>query len=105
MVASAYGAQEPSHPPRRTSGDQYADPDAISKEATLAERKYKADRELIAREAPSFIEAVQKSKAGETDGIILTIDAFGNEPELLREVLVYAAEEGATVIFAPDADR
>jgi hypothetical protein len=87
------------------------------KEAALEERKYKADRGLIAREAPSFIEAVQKSKAGETDGIVLTIDAFGgetdgivltidafgNEPGLLREVLVYAAEEGVTVIFAPDS--
>lgn len=69
----------------------------------MGERKYKADRDLIAGEAPSFIEAVQKSKAGETDGIVLTIDAFGNEPELLREVLVYAAEEGVTVIFAPDS--
>lgn len=69
----------------------------------MGERKYKADRNLIAEEAPSFIKAVQKSKAGETDGIVLTIDAFGNEPELLREVLVYAAEEGVTVIFAPDS--
>lgn len=70
----------------------------------MTKRSYKADRDLIQREAPSFIEAVQKGKTGDTDGIVLTIDAFGNEPELLREVLVYAAEEGVAVIFAPDSE-
>jgi hypothetical protein len=70
----------------------------------LTGRKYKANRDLIQREAPSFIRAVQSGKSGDTDGIVLTIDAFGNEPELLREVLVYAAEEGVSVIFAPDSE-
>ena len=69
---------------------------------SLTERGYKSDREWIKRDAPSFIEAVEKSRDGSSEGIVLTIDAFGNEPELLREVLVYAAEEGVTVIFAPD---
>lgn len=68
----------------------------------MEERGYKADRELINREAPSFITVVEKARDGEVDGIILTIDAFGHEPELLREVLVFAAEEGVAVTFAPD---
>ncbi len=71
----------------------------------MGQRKYKADRALIEKEAPSFIEAVGRGKTGETEGIVLTIDAFGHEPELLREVLVYAAEEGVAVIFAPDSER
>jgi hypothetical protein len=71
----------------------------------LEERGYKADRDWIKRDAPSFIEAVENSRSGTSEGIVMTIDAFGNEPELLREVLVYAAEEGVTVFFAPDARR
>ena len=71
----------------------------------MSERGYKADRDLIKREAPSFISAVERAKDREVDGIVLTIDAFGNEPELLRDALVFAAEEGVAVTFAPDSER
>lgn len=69
----------------------------------MPERSYKADRGLIQREAASFIDAVEGAQREGRDGIVMTIDAFGNEPELLREVLVYAAEEGVAVTFAPDS--
>lgn len=70
----------------------------------MPERGYKADRALIQREATSFIDAITEVKRKDRDGIVMTIDAFGNEPELLREVLVYAAEEGVAVTFAPDTE-
>jgi hypothetical protein len=39
---------------------------------------------LIQREAASFIDALEEVQRGDRDGIVMTIDALGNEPELLR---------------------
>jgi hypothetical protein len=59
------------------------------------------DREVYLREhdAGGFIEAVRKARKADT--LILTIDAFRAQPEVLYVALDYAKDEGVAVTMAP----
>lgn len=56
--------------------------------------------EKIRAEAPKFIEAVDDSKDKDRV-LIMTLDAFANEPELLHACLWYAYSNGVAVNMAP----
>jgi hypothetical protein len=67
------------------------------------------DREVYLREheAGNFIEAVQGVQKEKVDTLIMTLDAFWGEPELLYVALNYARDEGVTVTMTPpgESDR
>ncbi|GAA4550029.1 hypothetical protein [Amycolatopsis samaneae] len=53
--------------------------------------------------AKSFIKAVTGARAENTQ-LILTLQAFYREPELLYTALVYASARGVAVTMAPEHD-
>lgn len=61
------------------------------------------DREVYLREhdAGNFIEAVKGAQTEQADTLIMMLDAFWNEPELLYIALNYARDQGVTVTMAP----
>lgn len=59
---------------------------------------------ILKKHAPDFIRAVEAGVSGEHEMIIMTIDAFRGEPELLEAALSYAYDRGVAVTFAPDSD-
>jgi hypothetical protein len=61
------------------------------------------DREVYLREhdAGNFIEAVSSTQTKQADTLIMMLDAFWNEPELLYVALNYARDQGVTVTMAP----
>jgi hypothetical protein len=61
------------------------------------------DREIYLREhgAPRFIAAVSRTRK-EADTVIMTVNAFGGEPETLYVALDYAYHSGVAVTMAPD---
>lgn len=61
------------------------------------------DREVYLREqnAGEFIEAVQSTQTKQADTLIMMLDAFWGEPELLYVALNYARDQGVTVTMAP----
>jgi hypothetical protein len=62
------------------------------------------DREVYLREhnASNFIKAVSTTKA-KADTLIMMLDAFLDEPEVLYGALNYARDEGVSVTMAPKA--
>jgi hypothetical protein len=52
--------------------------------------------------AGNFIEAVTSALRSADGHIMLTYQAFYEEPELLYTALAYASARGATVTFAPE---
>ena len=59
---------------------------------------------LIERGAPRFIPSVRRALADKADaGIVLTLDAFTEEPELLYACAWYAAVHGVPLHLAPTA--
>jgi hypothetical protein len=61
------------------------------------------DREVYLREhdAANFIETVKNTQTRKADTLIMMLDAFWNEPELLYVALSYARDQGITVTMAP----
>jgi hypothetical protein len=61
------------------------------------------DREVYLREhdAGQFIKAVRNTQTKKADTLIMMLDAFWGEPELLYIALSYARDQGATVTMAP----
>lgn len=62
---------------------------------------------LIERDAPTFITAVWHAKEGLHQGqeaatLLLTLDAFADDPILLYACLWYCATVGVTCTFAPN---
>lgn len=60
-------------------------------------------REVYLREhdAGNFIEAVRSTQTEKADTLIMMLDAFWHEPELLYVALDYARDQGVTVTMAP----
>lgn len=56
----------------------------------------------LKKKAPTFIEICQEVKEGKADMVIVTIDAFADEPQFLYDILLYANSEGVPVEFAPE---
>lgn len=65
----------------------------------------KEELAVMEEHAPSFLLAVKAVKEGEIDAILMTVDAFGYEPELLVLALRHAQNEGAPVTMAPDSEE
>ena len=65
------------------------------------------DREAFLREhdAGDFIEAVNSTQTRQADTLIMMLDAFWREPELLYVALNYARDKGVTVTMAPPIRR
>jgi hypothetical protein len=61
------------------------------------------DREVYLREheAGNFIKAVQGVQKEKADTLIMMLDAFWGEPELLYVALNYARDQGVTVTMTP----
>jgi hypothetical protein len=61
------------------------------------------DQEVYLREhdAASFIDAINGAQAKNTNTVIMMLDAFHHEPELLYVALDYARSCGVTVTMAP----
>lgn len=61
------------------------------------------DREVYLREhnAANFVTAVTDTRTKEADTVIMTLDAFAGEPELLYVALDYARSNGVTVTMVP----
>jgi hypothetical protein len=64
------------------------------------------DREvhLGEHDAGQFIEAVSSTQTKKTDTLIVMLDAFWNEPELLYVALGYARDQGVMVTMAPPSN-
>jgi hypothetical protein len=64
------------------------------------------DQEVYLREHErvAFIEAVKRTQTKKTDTLIMMLDAFWGEPELLYVALNYARDQGVTVMVAPPSD-
>jgi hypothetical protein len=63
------------------------------------------DREVYLRDhnAPSLITAVTDARANDLDTVIMMLDAFHGDPELLYVALDYARSQGVTITMAPPA--
>jgi hypothetical protein len=61
------------------------------------------DREVYLRDldAANFIIAFTDARKNKIDTLIMTLDAFEHEPELLYVALDYAKHSGVTVTIAP----
>jgi hypothetical protein len=61
------------------------------------------DREVYLRDhnAGSFIEAVSDASQDSLDTVIMTINAFAGEPDVLYVALDYAHHNGMSVTMAP----
>jgi hypothetical protein len=61
------------------------------------------DREVYLREhdAGQFIEAVNSTQTKKADTLIMMLDAFWGDPELLYVALNYARDQGVTVTMTP----
>jgi hypothetical protein len=61
------------------------------------------DREVYLREhdAANFIEAVKNTQTEQANTLIMMLDAFWHEPELLYVALSYARDQGVTITIAP----
>jgi hypothetical protein len=61
------------------------------------------DREVYLREhdARDFIEAVSSTHTKKAGTLIMMLDAFLGEPELLYVALSYARDQGVTVTMTP----
>jgi hypothetical protein len=61
------------------------------------------DREVYLREhdAGQFVESVSSTQTTKADTLIMMLDAFWGEPELLYVALNYARDQGVTVTMAP----
>lgn len=61
------------------------------------------DREVYLREhdAGDFIEAVSSTQTKKAGTLVMMLDAFWDEPELLYVALSYARDQGVTVTMAP----
>ncbi len=64
------------------------------------------DREVYLRQhdAGNFVEAVSGAQTKKADTLIMMLDAFWNEPELLYVALNYARDQGVTVTMAPPSE-
>jgi len=64
------------------------------------------DCEVFLREhdAGDFIEAVNSTQTKQADTLIMMLDAFWGEPELLYVALNYARDQGVTVTMTPPSD-
>lgn len=60
---------------------------------------------LREHDAGEFIEAVQSAQTKQADTLIVMLDAFWGEPELLYVALNYARDRGVTVTMAPPTRR
>lgn len=60
----------------------------------------KASIDMIKDEAPNFIKAVERAAESEAD-ILLMLDAFAGEPELLYNCLWYAQQRNVCLRFVP----
>lgn len=56
---------------------------------------------LIERNAPGFIDAVLWGKAGTPAEILLTLDAFADDPLLLYACLWYSMSQGVACTIVP----
>ena len=58
---------------------------------------------------PNFVQSVERAKVerakaeGAEVPIVLTIEAFANEPELAYACIAYASSRGVPLLFAPTA--
>jgi hypothetical protein len=64
------------------------------------------DREVYLREhdAGDFIEAVGSTQTKQAGTLIMMLDAFWGEPELLYVALNYARDQGVTVTMTPPSN-
>jgi hypothetical protein len=58
----------------------------------------------LKRAAPEWIKAVQHAKEEEAD-VILTLDAFVGDPQLLFDALWFAHDRGVAVMLAPPSEK
>lgn len=62
-------------------------------------------RRVVGASAPAYLDALDAVRRGEADVLMMTISAFVNEPELLRDALLLAHNEGVEVCMAPHFAR
>jgi hypothetical protein len=64
------------------------------------------DREVYLREhdAGQFVDAVRSTQTNKAGTLIMMLDAFHDEPELLYVALSYARDQGVTVTMAPPGE-
>lgn len=56
----------------------------------------------LQRSVPKWVKAVREAKPRDADfGVILTLDAFADDPQLLFDALWFAHSEGVRVTLAP----
>jgi hypothetical protein len=60
--------------------------------------------ELLKQTVPDWVKAVQKSKEKDAN-LIMTLDAFANDPRLLFDALWFAHGEGVAVMLAPSTQE
>ena len=58
---------------------------------------------LLKRTVPEWVKAVQKSKKEEAN-LIMTLDAFADDPQLLFYALWFAHDYGVAVMLAPSTE-
>jgi hypothetical protein len=65
------------------------------------------DREVYLREheARDFVEAVRSTQTEKADTLIMMLDAFSGEPELLYVALDDARDQGVTITMAPPSEQ
>ena len=60
--------------------------------------------ELLKQTVPDWVKAVQKSKEKDAN-LIMTFDAFADDPQLLFDALWLAHDEGVAVMLAPSTQE
>jgi hypothetical protein len=65
------------------------------------------DREVYLREhdAATFIEAVSNARRDAIKAVIMTVNAFAGEPDVLYVALDYAHHSGVTITMASDPEQ
>lgn len=52
---------------------------------------------------PEWIKAVENARGGDAN-LIMTLDAFADDPQLLFDALWFAYDRGVTVVLAPPSE-
>jgi hypothetical protein len=60
--------------------------------------------ELLKQTVPEWVKTVQKSKEKDAN-LIMTLDAFADDPQLLFDALWFAHDEGVAVMLAPSTQE
>ncbi len=59
-------------------------------------------RKEVETRLPEYVAVVRAVALGKADLVLMTLDAFVDDPVLLYKALWYAGEQGARVEFAPE---